>query len=140
MAYRYRIRPNLIDPVPVKVEQLLRGTAIEDPVTRELVGPASRAVSVNLEAQVSWGPTERDERAASGAGGRSQLRHGYLVFRKWDLDRAGVTLAAGDRVTQIGAVTALDIYLYSADDSAHHYNARSLEVWRFEDRAPTHLP
>ena len=139
MTYRLNIRPRLVDPLPITVQQVDRASAVVDSVAREPIGPVPTGASVTLDAQVSWGPTLRSGRAAGGNGGRSQQNQGYLVFRTYDLTRASVTLKEGDRVLQIGArVLNVPVYLYAADDAGFHWNQRRLEVWRFEDRAPTH--
>lgn len=135
------MRPNLIHPIPVFLRQSERElTAVQDDNLHEPVGQVRRPQSpIRLLAQVSWG---KDEDQDAVEGGRAGSSDGYLLFRTSDLRSKHVTLAIGDRVTQIGdgnAAQQTDLYFVSFKWMGHYPDQRGASLVRayFEDRSPS---
>lgn len=128
------MHPRLIHPIPVIVEQRdLASPGVMNHDAREPVKQASRAVAVELRAQVQWG--EKDDPNPEEGGPRETSR-GYLIFLRRDLAAAGVTLKRGDRVTSVGGLD-VDLYLNGSEPCMHYHTGPQGELWQFRDRQPT---
>jgi hypothetical protein len=139
VAFKFNYRPNLIEPVPLTIQQLDRGSTTYDEDAREQVSHLAYGAAITgLQAQVNWGVSDGTRREGGGQGGSVDRSRGYLVFRKWDLGRTTppTILAKGDKLTLLDEETRV-VYLYEQDKAGHHADSARLQVWRFEDRAPS---
>lgn len=147
--------PNLIHPVPVKIQRINRAVTIMDPVAREPVrqlwkdgeGPGT-GTTTELVAQVSFldGKIGKPDLEP---GGPAEHTTGYLLFRYVDLIAAGVAtdngdgtitvgIVRGDRIVQIGT-RVVNLYVHHFKDVGHYPDqsgASLLEV-DFTDRQPS---
>lgn len=96
--------PLRLNLIRVVIEQLNTTTTVEDPDFREAVGTKKYASQVVLEGQVNLASKPKYFMQAPSRTGDMEPTMGHLVFRKRDLDAAGVTLVKGDRVVEVGPV------------------------------------
>jgi hypothetical protein len=75
-------------------------------------------------------------------GGDQQSATGYIVFRKLDLDGAGITINLNDKISRIGHQTGLDYYVTKIEWIGHYpsYDGPSLMKAWFDDRRPSKQP
>lgn len=128
----------LIQPSEIVIQQLDLSSTLFDEDAREPVHQArySTAISPPLEAQVSWTKATRTSYKFTGQGGRHTESVGYLVFLKRELEAAGVTLQAGDRVTSIAGET-YKLYLQDSQKAGHSNNNPNLKFWFMTDKRPS---
>jgi hypothetical protein len=69
-----------------------------DDDAREPVGKVARDAEVTLQAQISW----RSEETKAASEGPNEFTEGYALFRRYDLDAAGIDLEQGDQIASIG--------------------------------------
>lgn len=131
--------PRLIHPTTVTIEQLDRAATLYDDDAREPIGQAARKAPVVLQAQVLWGGggAQEDSPDPQEAGIREKSS-GYLLFRVVDLAAAAVTLQREDRITSIGILAGLNLYLTEFHPMAYYpdQGGHTLLKCFFEDRAP----
>lgn len=134
------VLPRLIHPVDVKVERLIRSELVMDNDAREpFHGPrTTTAESYTIKAQVKW--SAKDDLDPSG-GGSLERSVGYILVRLVDMDSilgVGVRLKRGDRITEIGVQTGLDLYIVKEAPAGHYpdQSGQSLIKYHFEDRHP----
>lgn len=108
--------PNLIRPVNVIFELLDRDAFMYDLDAREPIHGSRSSQTTTLPAQVYW--AERDRLDARPAGVR-EVDRGEVVVRFADMDKQGIRLKRGDRITSIGNQTGLDLYLTEEQPIAH---------------------
>lgn len=101
------MRPVRMNLVEVVVRKLSKDRTGWDPDFEEPLGPKDRTGEVVLRGQVNFGSAgaafERRSRSLTGDRAESD---GRLVFRKTDLDAAGVTIEKGDQVVRIAGLPA----------------------------------
>jgi hypothetical protein len=103
--------PARLNTVEIVVRKLSKDRTHWDPDFEEPIGTKDRSEEVVLQGQVNLGkPGSAFERRSPSLTGDRAESDGHLVFRKADLDAAGVTLAKGDRVVRV-AGEAVDFLL-----------------------------
>jgi hypothetical protein len=126
--------PNLIHPVPIKIEQLDTGATYYDEDAREPIQFAARKTLKTVEGQVKWGAQKDDSDSKMGSilGAR-----GYVLFRRIDLAAQSIELADGDRFTEIGGIST-DVYISRLEWTGHYPDEAGPTMVKayFEDRAP----
>jgi len=102
----------------------------------EPVGDAGRAALVVVQAQIADG---RSEFVESAAGGVVLDTNGYLVVRKFDIDRLGYVPKRGDRIVKLGTAT-VNLYLAGFNRRGHWSaeGGHTLVKLHYMDREPTH--
>lgn len=132
--------PNLIHPIAVVVEKINRTAQAVDPDTRApLIGASGGASDrVTFKAQVYF--YKRNVPTMKEAGMAIDTK-GTITARIADLRRAGITLARGDKVVQLGGgVNAIScVYWLTSDKPMASYddvNGFTLIKWEFSDRCP----
>lgn len=133
------VLPNLIHPVPVEVERFSTTNTYYDEDAREPIGRASRKESYTLPGQVAWGT--HDEAIPTTLGAQDG-ESGYVLFRQKDMDRVGYTPKRLDRITRLGKLTGLKLYIDSVVPWGHYPDQGGHSLWRcnFVDRAPAEQP
>jgi hypothetical protein len=103
--------PERMNTVEIVVRKLAKNRTHWDSDFEEPITKKDRSVEIFLRGQVNLGRAGSafERRSPSLTGDRAES-DGHLVFRKADLDAAGVTLAKGDRVIRI-AGEAVDFLL-----------------------------
>jgi len=94
---------NPVDIVLVQRDSSASGTIV-DPDFDEPIGLVQTGSPVTIQGQINYG-VGRNERLLRSRTGDIGGSSGHFVFRKTDLDDAGITLTKGDRVTSIAGVT-----------------------------------
>lgn len=127
------IRPRLIHPVWIIVQKVDKDNTEYRANAREAIKTVERGPEVRVRAQVQWA-RRKDPNAA-----RTGIVHGasgYVLFDMRDLETLDYTPGDGDRITTIGALTGLSLYM-TAQTPAGHYDGRHwlLRV-DFTDKAP----
>lgn len=127
------VKPRLIHPIRVTLEQLDTTNTRYDPITREPIPGAARTIR-NLVAQIKWF-TERELRG-NDAGPQPESK-GYLLFRRDDLINAGITIQDGDKVVKLGHRDAL-LYITGTVPMGHYpdQGGHTLLKANFADREP----
>lgn len=101
MAYPFRM--NLMR---IKIAQLDIPATIKDPDFREPIGRQQHYTPIELQGQVNLATKPRYFENAPSRTGDMEPTRGRLVFRKRDLDTAGVTLKKGDVIVEVGPATS----------------------------------
>lgn len=126
--------PNLIHPVVVTLRQINKAGTIQDADALEPVRQAKRNAAVTCLAQVK---IEASKVLRFEDGGPVEGATGTATFRQVDLTAAGITLALGDRISQIGT-RAMDVYVIKIEPMGHYpaHGATMMKV-HFHDREPS---
>ncbi len=127
--------PNLLHPVPCRIEQLDVGETIYDPDTRAPVQQAARTTVVQIQGQVSW---ESEMEFEPSAGGPMERASGYVLFRFVDLNALSITLRQGDRFAKLGQIET-DLYLAALEPTGHWQDQGGATMVKahFTDRQPS---
>jgi hypothetical protein len=127
--------PNLIHPVDVVIEQKDPGKTRYDDRAREAIQHVKRKPSVTVKGQPSW---DSQKRVEFQKGGVRESSAGYVLFRKVDLDTAGITLDDGDRFKKIGHVD-VDVYVVRLEWTGHYpdQDGPTMVKAHFADRQPS---
>jgi hypothetical protein len=128
--------PNLLHPVAVTLVQRSPGTTEVDVDAREPIRSAAYIAPRNIQGQPrfkSLGMT-----AEYRKGGPVITTDGYILFRYVDLNAASITLAHGDRITQVGHL-AVDIYIERLEPTAPYpdQGGNTMVKAHCRDRAPS---
>lgn len=126
-------RPRLIHPVDVTIQPKDAGATAYRPNAREPVKTVARSVDIELPAQVQWYAKATPE---VGRAGVTEGHRGYLIFHVDDLAALEYTPRQGDKVTVIGAITGLAVYLTAQEPAGHYDGQHWLLKVNFEDKAP----
>jgi len=150
--------PNLIHPIPIKIQRVNPGVTVIDPVAREPVrqlwkagqGPGTGTVT-ELVAQVNWNQGHV-AKPKFHPGGPEEESMGYILFRVFDLLTAGVAtdngdgtvevgIVRGDRIVQIG-IRQTNLYVLFFRDVAGYpdQGGTTLLEADFSDRQPSSVP
>ncbi len=126
--------PNLIHPVPIDIQQIVKSETIYDDDLREPVQQAARPVTVKTVGQVKWNSQFELE---SQLGGAVEGSRGYVLFRRIDLEIQGIVLANNDRISKMG-VRDTDVYITRLEPVGHYpdQSGHTLIKAHFNDRAP----
>lgn len=126
--------PNLLDPVPVEIRQIDRGTTFEDPDAREPIQQAARKNVVIVQGQAKWGAQLQ---RGHERGGSTEGSAGYVLFRIIDLNAKSITLGQNDRFSKIGNIDT-DVYIERLEFTAHYADqgGPTLVKAHFRDRQP----
>ncbi len=131
--------PNLIHPVPVRVEQIERASVETDPDYDEEYEVVARAAVVTLPGLVKWGTFDRYRPSDAGV---QEGEDGYVVFRIVDLRAQSiVSINRGDRFLQLGGSpngVGTDVYVTRLRFEGHYpdQNGPTLIKAFFVDRQP----
>jgi len=128
--------PNLIHPVPIKIQKINRAGTLMDEDAREPIQFAKREATLIVPGQVKWvGQFKLEETRGGVVEGSS----GYVLFRQVDLDAAnggvGIELEQNDRFTRIGTRDT-DVYVIELTPTGHYPDQGGhtmLKAW-FGDR------
>lgn len=109
------MRPRLIHPVEVVIEQVDADATVIDPDFEQPIGEVVR-VALTLRAQQRL---TRGNMLRQGAAGADPLANavGHLVFEIEALERASQSPRVGDRITRIG-LEAVDYRVLAIEDRA----------------------
>jgi len=126
--------PRLLHAVPCVIERIDRASTIYDDDAREAISQAQRKPPVTIPGQVKWASQYSLEMTKAGARENS---NGYVLFRKVDLDKAGVTLQDNDRIAKMGHVEC-DLYVDRMEWTAHYADQGGPSLLKafFSDRQP----
>jgi len=126
--------PRLLHPVDVYVEKIDRAGTYYDEDAREPAQGAARKTIVVIPGQVKWGTQLGLE---PSKGGPREGAVGYVLFRRVDLEAAGVTLQDNDCFKQLGDVDC-DLYVDRLEFNSHYPSAGgpTLVKAHFSDRQP----
>jgi hypothetical protein len=129
------VQPNLINPVPIEIEQLDISTTIYDDDFREPIAQASRTTKVTIKGQVKW---ETKDGLRVMRGGVEEIAAGYVLFRLIDLAANNITLRQNDRFTKLGTEIT-DIYIIALRPEGHYADIGGPTLVKafFADRQPT---
>jgi len=127
--------PKLLHPVPCVIEKIDRAGTIMDEDAREPIQSASRPTTVTVPGQVEWGTQMGLEAAKTGP---RETSSGYVLFRRIDLEAAGVTLEDNDRLAKLGDVET-DVYINRLEWKGHYPDQGGPTMVKayFADRAPS---
>ena len=132
------MNPNLLNPVPVTIQQLDRSVMTMDEDAREPIHGARASTSVTLLAQVSWSMRGNPLFQSAGVEDKAD---GYILVRSSDLRLKGITLKRGDCVVQIGQganAATTNLYLTKSQPLGHFSDTAGATItrWYFQDRNP----
>jgi hypothetical protein len=128
------VRPNLIHPVDVEIQQVDKPNTSYRSDAREPVRKLKRKATITLSAQVKWRRSVDPRNTLEGVAEDSD---GYLLFRYHDLADAGVTLKRGDKIIKIARL-AYELFITQLIPAGHYpdQNGPSLLKAFFSDRNP----
>lgn len=126
--------PRLLHAVDIIVERIDRASTLYDDDAREPISQAERKTSITIPGQVKWASQYSLEMTKAGARENSS---GYVLFRKVDLDTAGVTLQDNDRIAKMGHVEC-DLYVDRMEWCGHYADQGGPALLKafFSDRQP----
>lgn len=90
--------PNLLHPVPITLRLADKDSTLMDEDAGEPIGKVARSVDKIIDGQVSWKMQEFTMRE----GGKVVTADGYILFRRKDLDEAGINVQEEDLIVNIG--------------------------------------
>jgi hypothetical protein len=128
------VLPRLIHPVNVTIETIDKARTLYDPMTRSVIGQPLRT-SVTIKAQLN---NRRHDQVTMDPGGRETDGDGYILARLRDLERAGVTIEIGDKITKLGRrdvayfITRKEFKAGYSDQDGH-----TLVRFFYNDRSPS---
>ncbi len=128
------VLPRLIHPVSVTIETIDKTRTLYDPTTRSVVGQPLRTL-VTIKAQLN---NRRHDQVAMDPGGREMESDGYVLARLRDLERAGVTIEIGDKITKLGRRDV--VYFITRKEFKAGYtdqDGQTLVRFYYNDRSPT---
>ena len=132
--------PNLIHPIQITVERLLRSELLMDEDAREPVIGArtTTAQTFTMPAQIKW--SNKDDPDPMEAGPRER-DSGYVLLRLHDMDAimgVGQRLTRGDRIITMGVTTGLDLYITGQEPIGHWPDqlGQTMIKYKFSDRHP----
>mgnify|MGYP001027104161 CR=1 FL=1 len=132
--------PNLLHPVVIQIQVLLREDGVMDDDYREPVQQPAYADAVSAPGQVHWG---QDERLRSTLAGAELESDGYILFRRVDLRNVGIDeLKQNDRFISIGSganARAVDLYIVGLRLIGHYSDQQGASMVKayFRDRFPS---
>jgi len=128
-------QPNLIHPVPITIQQLVKDETLYDEDYREPVQQSVRTQSIEVPGQVRYGSSQELGVTTSGP---KEGEAGYVLFRYRDLAAASVTLQQNDRFTKIGN-EIVDVYVTRTQPIGHYPSAGGATLVKafFTDRQPS---
>jgi len=128
------VNPRLLHPVDIILEQLDIASTYYDDDARESIQQVARKTSVTIKGQANWGA--QMELSPTKTGAREGSR-GYVLFRKVDLDAAGISLKDNDRFKKIGDIDT-DVYVSRLEWLGHYpgHGGPTLVKAYFEDLRP----
>jgi len=127
--------PNLIHPVPIRVQRENKSSTFVDDDFREPVQQAARLTEFTVGGQVLWG---RASSVKPGRGGPQEEYDGYVLFRYVDLETLGQEIKRGDRFALIGKIQT-DVYVIYLQPCAHYGDQLGATMVKayFKDRTPS---
>lgn len=127
--------PNLVHPVPIRVQRENKASTFVDEDFREPVQQAARQTEFTVGGQVLWG---RASNVAAGRGGPQEEYDGYILFRYVDLERLGQEIKRGDRFARIGKINT-DVYVIYLLPCGHYGDQSGATMVKayFRDRTPS---
>lgn len=127
--------PNLIHPVPIRIQQIDSGETVYDDDLREPVQQSTRSAIVVVDGQVRWG---LDKSYRSERRGAQEDSDGYVLFRYVDLEAKGITLNREDRFLKLGTLD-VDVYITSLRPEGHYDDVGGPTLVKafFADRQPS---
>jgi hypothetical protein len=128
--------PNLLHPARITLVQRSPGTTEVDVDAREPIQSAAYVAAVNIQGQPRF--KSLGMAAQYHRGGPVIETDGYVLFRYVDLAAASITLAHGDRITQIGHLV-VDIYIERLEPTAPYpdQGGNTMVKAHCKDRAPS---
>lgn len=127
--------PNLLHPVSVTVQCYTSSDTLFDADAREPTKQATRKATVTLPAQVLWAGKDGTEKSRLGL---QDTDVGYVLFRKVEMDAISYRPQRRDRITTIGTLTGMQLFITGVIPRAHYPSAGGFTLWQcnFTDRAP----
>ena len=107
--------PNLLHPVPIRIQQLDLTETYQDDDYREPIQQALYEETKIVNGQVIFGS---DEELNVKLGGVAAGASGYVLFRYYDLNKKGIELKLNDRFIKIGNIT-IDAYIIKLTPKGH---------------------
>lgn len=135
------VLPNLIHPTLVVIERINTAATIQDPDYEEPVQVVDRSNQVTVLGQPKW---RADKRLDAKAYGPDEESDGYVLFRRIDLQAAGVDdINRGDRFISIGIganLREVDLYVTSIRPEGHYTDQGGASLLKafFRGRHPVH--
>lgn len=131
--------PNLIHPVPVKIQQIRKDTTVQDNDFREPVQRSKKDATETLQAQIAW---KGEKILVMSEGGAQEQADGYVLFRSIDLQAKSITLQQNDRIIEIGTGAnkkEVDLYIIKLQPIGHYPDRGGSTLVKafFEDRQPS---
>lgn len=129
------VLPNLIHPVPVRIQQIVTGDTMYDEDFREPIQNSKRSTTIVVPGQ----PKFTDEGSLSiSEGGVRPITDGHIIFRYIDLNRKSITLSLNDRFVKIGHVVC-DLYIVRLVPVGEYpeHNGPTMVKAYFVDRQPS---
>jgi hypothetical protein len=138
--------PQLLHPVGILIEPMVRGATLVDPDYREPIQQAAHGPQFACPGQVAWTSDERLDASNMGANSESS---GYILFRLVDVRAAGIRAGIGpyrlqqnDRFLKIGIgpnTVETDLYIIDLRYSGHYADQGGATLVKafFKDRFPS---
>ncbi len=129
--------PNLIHPIPIKIQQLDLTETYQDDDYREPVQQALYEETKTVKGQALFGS---EEELRVKLGGVVAGAAGYVLFRYHDLNAKDIDLKLNDRFIKIGNLK-MDAYIIKLTPKGHYSDVggATLLMAVFTDRAPARL-
>ncbi len=90
--------PRLLHITKIYIRQKNTSNTLYDNNAREPIGRMARDTYVELDGQVRW----NSQKVFVQSSGIVENTDGYVLFRTYDLNKAGVTLNQGDEIYRMG--------------------------------------
>jgi hypothetical protein len=131
--------PNLIHPIPIRVQPIDRANVITDADYGEEMEVIARKTETIVSGQVKWVGFDRFKPSMDGP---QEGEDGYVLFRIVDLRAVSLNMIhRGDRFVQLGGspnAVGTDVYVTRSRFSGHYpdQNGPTLVKAFFADRQP----
>jgi hypothetical protein len=129
------MNPRLLHPVPITLQQIVRGETVYDPDLREPIQNTTRTANAILRGQVKWGLDKALNVLPEGV---KEGSDGYVLFRASDLVKASITINREDRFIKMGKVE-VDVYVTALQPLGHYPDIGGHGLIRayFKDKQPS---
>ena len=129
------VRPRLLNPTIVKIQQADQSATKYDHLRREARNFIKRGVSFEIEAQVNWVFFENRSNTNADKGGIDETQTGYIIIREVDMNTLGVEVRRTDKIIAIdGETLEQPLFVWRVDKGSHYDGTFRLLRINFTDR------
>jgi hypothetical protein len=128
--------PMLPHPTSVTIEPLDESVLIKDADAREVKRGERGGTPFTIDAQIKWNDFATPLVLAQGV--REEF-DGWILVRCCDMDDLGITIKRRDRITAMGTLTDLSLYILGSQPLGHYpdQGGHTLLRYYFSTRKPS---